>query len=85
MLRAEGRTRGEVLARQSWTVTGARLAAVAPWVILGLLLTRGQTYEVYSTPTGTLILVVGATVSLGAYLLMIRLGRLDPNPRTMRG
>ena len=85
MLRAEGRTRGEVLARQSWTVTGARLAAVAPWVILGLLLTRGQTYEVYSTPTGTLILVVGAAVSLGAYLLMIRLGLLDPNPRTMRG
>ena len=84
MLRAEERTRAEVLARQSWTITGARLAAAAPWVVLALLLTRGQTLEVYSTPTGSVILLVGASVSVVAYLTMLRLGRLEVSPRTMR-
>lgn len=84
MLRAEERTRAEVLARQSWTITGARLAAAAPWVVLALLLTRGQTLEVYSTPTGSVILLMGASVSVVAYLTMLRLGRLEVSPRTMR-
>ena len=84
MLRAEERTRGEVLARQSWTVTGARLAAASPWIILALLLSRPGTLEVYSTPVGSMILLVGALVSALAYLMMLRLGRLEVSPRTMR-
>lgn len=84
MLRAEERTRGEVLARQSWTVTGARLAAASPWIILALLLSRPGTLEVYSTPVGSMILLVGAIISAIAYILMLRLGRLEVSPRTMR-
>jgi len=84
MLRAEERTRGEVLARQSWTVTGARLAAASPWIILALLLSRPGTLEVYSTSVGSMILLVGALVSALAYILMLRLGRLEVSPRTMR-
>lgn len=84
MLRAEERTRGEVLARQSWTVTGARLAAASPWIILTLLLSRPGTLEVYSTPVGSMILLVGALISALAYILMLRLGRLEISPRTMR-
>lgn len=83
MIRAEERTRAEILARQSWTVTGARLATAAPWLILLMLLPNGQTLQVYSTPTGGTILLAGATVSAVAYLLMIRLGRLDRPPRMM--
>ena len=84
MLRAEERTRGEVLARQSWTVTGARLAAASPWIILALLLSRPGTLEVYSTSVGSMILLVGALISALAYILMLRLGRLEVSPRTMR-
>lgn len=84
MLRAEERTRGEVLARQFWTVTGARLAAASPWIILALLLSRPGTLEVYSTSVGSMILLVGALVSALAYILMLRLGRLEVSPRTMR-
>ena len=84
MLRAEERTRGEVLAGQSWTVTGARLAAASPWIILALLLSRPGTLEVYSTSVGSMILLVGALVSALAYILMLRLGRLEVSPRTMR-
>lgn len=84
MLRAEERTRAEVLARQSWTVTGARLAVASPWIILALLLTRPGTLAVYSTPTGSMVLLVGALISVAAYILMLRLGRLEVSPRTMR-
>lgn len=83
MIRAEERTRAEILARQSWTVTGARLAAASPWLILAMLLAKDQTLEVYATPTGGTILVVGASITVVAYLLMIRLGRLDRSPRMM--
>lgn len=83
MIRAEERTRAEILARQSWTITGARLATAAPWIILAMLMSKGQTLEVYSTPTGGTILIVGASISVLAYLLMIRFGRLNRAPRMM--
>lgn len=83
MIRAEERTRAEILARQSWTVTGARLAAVAPWLILAMLLAKDQTLEIYATPTGGVILTSGAVVSVVAYLLMLRFGRLNRVPRMM--
>ena len=37
MLREDLRTRGELRARQSWTVNGARVAVCAPWLVLALL------------------------------------------------
>lgn len=40
MLREDLRTRGELEARQSWTVNGARVAVAAPWLVLALLSTR---------------------------------------------
>ena len=42
-MRQDLRTRGELEARQSWTVNGARLAAAAPWVVLALLSSRPET------------------------------------------
>ena len=37
MLRADLHTRGELEARQSWTVNGAKVAVAAPWIVLLLL------------------------------------------------
>jgi tight adherence protein B len=84
-LRSENRARGELLARQSWTVGGARVAAVAPWVVLGLLATRPGVVDSFSTPTGTAILVFGLAATLLAYGLMLRLGRLEEAPRVLAG
>ncbi|WP_369070553.1 type II secretion system F family protein [Kineococcus terrestris] len=79
-LRDDLRTRGELRARQSWTVSAARLAVAAPWAVLALLAGRPGALDAYATPAGTAVLVAGALVSALAYRLMLRLGRL-PAPR----
>ncbi|GAA2101561.1 type II secretion system F family protein [Brevibacterium salitolerans] len=83
-LREDARTRSELKARQSWTVTGARLAVGAPWVVLVLLATRSEAAAAYSTPGGMLLLLAGMVVSLAAYRLMKRIGRLPAEPRVLR-
>ena len=82
MLREDMRTRGELEARQSWTVNGAKVAVAAPWFVLALLSTRSQAAAAYATATGAVILLAGAVVSIIAYRLMLRLGRL-PEEETM--
>ena len=84
MLREDLRTRGELRARQSWTVNGARVAVRAPWLVLALLSTRPQAAQAYATTAGGLVLLVGALVSAIAYRLMLRLGRLPEEERVLR-
>ena len=83
-LREDARTRGELEARQSWTVSAARLAVAAPWVVLGILATREGAVAPYNQPEGALVLAVGAAASLVAYRLMLRIGRLPEEERVLR-
>jgi type II secretion system protein len=77
MLREDMRTRGELEARQSWTVNGAKVAgAAAP---------PAPRAPPPSPPApAPLTLLVGAVVSVIAYRLMLRLGRLPEEERTLR-
>ena len=52
-LRDDARTRAELEARQSWTVNGARLAVVAPWLVLLLLATQPEAAAAYQSMGGT--------------------------------
>ncbi|MFD4992872.1 type II secretion system F family protein [Cellulosimicrobium cellulans] len=83
-LREDARTRGELEARQSWTVNGARLAVAGPWVVLGFLASRPETAAAYNSLTGALVLGVGAACSAAAYQLMLRIGRLPEEERVLR-
>ena len=83
-LRDDARTRAELMARQSWSVNAARMAVCAPWLVLILLATQQETLDAYDTPTGTLILIIGAVLSLVAYRMMIRIGRLPEDKRVLR-
>ncbi|WP_425954668.1 type II secretion system F family protein [Xylanimonas sp. McL0601] len=83
-LREDARTRGELEARQSWTVSGARLAAAGPWVVLAFLATRPETARAYDSPAGVLVLAGGAACSVVAYRLMLRIGRLPEEGRVLR-
>jgi tight adherence protein B len=83
-LRVDARTRGEIEARQSWTVNAARVAVAAPWVTLLLLCTRPEAVAAYSTPAGALIIIGAAGLSALAYRLMIGIGRLPEDPRVVR-
>lgn len=82
-LRDDQRTRGEIEARQSWTVTGARLAVAAPWIVLLLMSLQGDVVQRFATPTGTLILVGGAVTCVVAYRLMTWIGRLPAERRIL--
>lgn len=84
LLREDARTRGELETRQGWVVNGARLAVAAPWLVLLMLGTQSQTVEAYDTPTGTLLLAIGAVACLAAYRLMLRIGRLPAEQRVLQ-
>jgi tight adherence protein B len=83
-LRDDLRTRGELEARQSWTVNGARLAVAAPWAVLALLSTRPGTADAFNTPVGAVVLAAGAASTAVAYRLMVRIGRLPEEARVLR-
>ena len=83
-VRADAALRGEVEARQSWIRGAAVLGAVAPWVILVLLVLRPEGAKAYGTPEGVMVICAGAVVSALAFRIMIRIGRL-PEPRRWFG
>lgn len=76
VIRDDVKLRGEVQARQSWTVNGARLAVGAPWVTVLLLSSRSDAARVYQSSAGFRILGLCAVVSVLAYFVMQRIGRL---------
>lgn len=82
-LRDEARTRSELESRQTWTVTGARLAVGAPWAVLLVMSFQPEVVQRYASPGGVLVLVVGAGLCLVAYQLMMRIGRLPVERRIL--
>ncbi len=83
-LREDARTRAELETRQGWTVNGARLAVAAPWFVLFLLALNPQAAAAYNRPAGFIVLLAGGLVSLFAYRLMMRIGRLPDEQRVLR-
>jgi tight adherence protein B len=83
-LRDDARTRGELEARQSWTVNAARLAVAAPWVVLALLATRPGGVDAYNSAAGATVLIAGALATVLAYRVMITIGRLPDEARVLR-
>lgn len=84
LLREDARTRGDIEAKQSWTVNAARLAVAAPWLTLALLCTRPEAVRAYGSIEGALVLLVAAVMSLAAYRAMVAIGRLPTEPRMVR-
>lgn len=82
-LRDDARTRSELESRQSWTIGGARLAVASPWLVLLLMSFQSEAIQRYSSPAGVLILAVGAILCVGAYRLMMRIGRLPVEERIL--
>lgn len=82
-LRDEARTRSELEARQAWAVNGARLAVAAPWAVLLLMSFQSEVITRYRSPTGVVILAIGAGACVFAYRLMMRIGRLPTEHRIL--
>lgn len=82
-LRDDARTRAELETRQSWTINGARLAVIAPWVVLILLTLQPETARAYQTVSGALILFGGVVACVICYQIMMRIGRLPAERRVL--
>lgn len=82
-LRDDLAVRKEIIARQSWTLVAARVAAAAPWLVLLLVASRPQGAQAYDSLTGLLVLAVGAVATAVGYRLMVALGRLPEEPRVL--
>lgn len=83
-LREDARTRAEIEARQSWTVNAARLALVAPWLVLALMATRPEAAQAYDSSVGLVMILGGAVVSVIAYRVMLVIARLPQDERVLR-
>lgn len=73
--------RAQYRVRTNATKSVARLGVAAPWVILGLLLSRPETADAFTTTTGIGILLAGLAACVLAYRLITLLGRL---PKTVK-
>ena len=80
-LREEARVRREIEARWSWTVTAARVAAAAPWIVLLLMTSQPEAARAYDSATGAVVIAGGAVSTLAGYRLMLRAARLPEERR----
>jgi tight adherence protein B len=80
-VRDDVRIRKEIQARWSWTITAARVAAAAPWLVLIIMSLRPEAALAYSSAAGALVIVGGGIATFLGYRLMLRAGRLPEERR----
>jgi tight adherence protein B len=73
--------REDATAKQSWIRSAAVLAVSAPWVVLVVIGSRGETVSAYQTLEGTGVLITGALVSAVAFRMMHSIGSLPTQRR----
>jgi tight adherence protein B len=83
-VREDVRVRKEIEARWSWTVTAARVAAAAPWIVLLMMSTRPEGAAAYNSATGAVVVAAGAGATIIGYRLMLRAARLPDDKRLAR-
>jgi tight adherence protein B len=81
VIREDNKIRGEIEARQSWTINGARLAIAAPWLTVVILSTRQSAASVYFSSQGVKLLTFCAVMSFFAYFAMTQIGKLPTAKR----
>ena len=84
-LRLENATWSEVITKQNWVISSAKLAVFAPWVILLLLASRTETAAAFNSETGVVVLAIGLVASLMAFQLVRFLSALPKRQRVLAG
>lgn len=83
-VREDERITREIEARWSWTITAARVAAVAPWIVLLMMSLRPEAAAAYNSRAGVVVIAVGAVATFLGYRLMLRAARLPDEGRLYR-
>jgi tight adherence protein B len=84
-LRLENATWNEIQVKQNWILGTAKLAVLAPWLVLVLLGMRPETAVAFQTQVGITVLGVGLVASLMAFRLIRALGALPTRVRILAG
>lgn len=85
LVRREQGELAQLLAKQGWVSSSAKMALLAPWLVALVLVQLPQNKAAFATELGALILVLGLALSLVAYALVNRLGRLPLPERVLNG
>lgn len=75
-IRSEQQLMNQVLAKQGWVLGSAKMAVLAPWLIVFVLLAVESNQAAFASSTGTMVLLIGLLLSFFAYFLTSALGRL---------
>jgi tight adherence protein B len=75
----------QLQAKQGWVSSSAKLALLAPWLVALVLVQLPQNKAAFATELGAVILILGLALSLVAYALVNRLGRLPLPGRVLNG
>lgn len=82
-LREDLAVRKEIIARQSWTLVAARVAASAPVLVLLMVASRPQGANAFESVAGAIVVTIGGAMTLVGYRLMVAIGRLPDEPRVL--
>lgn len=82
-LRLENATWSEIQVKQNWVLGTAKLAVLAPWLVLVLLSLRPETAVAFQSEVGLAVLAIGLVASLMAFRLIKALGTLPQRQRTL--
>lgn len=82
-IRLENATWSEIQVKQNWVLGTAKLAVLAPWLVLVLLGLRPETAIAFQTETGVAVLVIGLVASLLVFRLIKVLGSLPQRSRIL--
>jgi len=82
-LRLENATWNEIRVKQNWVLSTAKLAVLAPWLVLLVLGSRRETGIAFESETGIAVLMIGLVASLLAFRLIKALGKLPIRQRTL--
>jgi tight adherence protein B len=82
-LRLENANWSEIAVKQNWVLSSAKLAVLAPWLVLVLLSLKPETSAAFQTETGLIVLALGLTASLLAFRLIRFLGAIPERKRIL--
>ena len=71
----------QVSAKQGWVVGTAKLAVLAPWLIVTVLSVRPENAAIYSTFAGSALLLLGLIASAVAFRMVYRIASTAPMVR----
>ena len=82
-LRLENANWSEITVKQNWVLASAKLAVLAPWLVLVLLSMKPETSSAFETETGLFVLGFGLAASLLAFRLIRFLGAIPERKRIL--